>query len=48
MTHDGGRVEYETSPVYWGEQLDGQHSFYQLIHQGTRLIPATSLRSCTH
>ncbi len=37
---DGGRVSYETGPVYWGEPgTNGQHSFYQLIHQGTRLIP---------
>ena len=33
-------VDYETGPVYWGEPgTNGQHSFYQLIHQGTRLIP---------
>jgi glucose-6-phosphate isomerase len=38
---DGRRVDYDTSPVYWGEPgTNGQHSFYQLIHQGTRLIPA--------
>ena len=37
---DGGVVDYETSPIYWGEPgTNGQHSFYQLIHQGTRLIP---------
>jgi glucose-6-phosphate isomerase len=37
---DGRPVEYDTSPVYWGEPgTNGQHSFYQLIHQGTRLIP---------
>jgi len=37
---DGTRVDYQTSPVYWGEPgTNGQHSFYQLIHQGTRLIP---------
>ena len=36
----GERVDYETGPVYWGEPgTNGQHSFYQLIHQGTRLIP---------
>jgi glucose-6-phosphate isomerase len=36
----GARVDYETGPVYWGEPgTNGQHSFYQLIHQGTRLIP---------
>jgi glucose-6-phosphate isomerase len=37
---DGTRVAYETGPIYWGEPgTNGQHSFYQLIHQGTRLIP---------
>jgi glucose-6-phosphate isomerase len=37
---DGTRVEYETGAVHWGEPgTNGQHSFYQLIHQGTRLIP---------
>ncbi|HEY3713821.1 MAG TPA: glucose-6-phosphate isomerase [Jatrophihabitantaceae bacterium] len=41
VTLEGRRVEYDTSPVYWGEPgTNGQHSFYQLIHQGTRLIPA--------
>jgi glucose-6-phosphate isomerase len=41
VTLDGGRVDYETSPIYWGEPgTNGQHSFYQLIHQGTKLIPA--------
>ena len=40
VTLDGQRVDYDTSPVYWGEPgTNGQHSFYQLIHQGTRLIP---------
>jgi len=38
---DGERVDYATGPVYWGEPgTNGQHSFYQLIHQGTGLIPA--------
>ena len=37
---DGTEVTYATSPIYWGEPgTNGQHSFYQLIHQGTRLIP---------
>jgi len=37
---DGQRVQFETGPIYWGEPgTNGQHSFYQLIHQGTRLIP---------
>ncbi|HEX8751394.1 MAG TPA: glucose-6-phosphate isomerase [Nitrospira sp.] len=41
VTLDGTEVSYDTSPVYWGEPgTNGQHSFYQLIHQGTRLIPA--------
>ncbi len=40
VTLDGCLVDYDTSPVYWGEPgTNGQHSFYQLIHQGTRLIP---------
>jgi glucose-6-phosphate isomerase len=40
VTLDGQRVSYQTGPVYWGEPgTNGQHSFYQLIHQGTRLIP---------
>jgi glucose-6-phosphate isomerase len=40
VTLDGTRVETETGPIYWGEPgTNGQHSFYQLIHQGTRLIP---------
>jgi glucose-6-phosphate isomerase len=40
VTLDGKTVNYQTGPVYWGEPgTNGQHSFYQLIHQGTRLIP---------
>jgi len=40
VTVDGTPVDYETGPVYWGEPgTNGQHSFYQLIHQGTKLIP---------
>jgi len=40
VTLAGKKVNYQTSPVYWGEPgTNGQHSFYQLIHQGTRLIP---------
>ena len=40
VTLDGRTVNYDTSPIYWGEPgTNGQHSFYQLIHQGTRLIP---------
>jgi glucose-6-phosphate isomerase len=40
VTLDGDRITYDTSQIYWGEPgTNGQHSFYQLIHQGTRLIP---------
>jgi len=40
VTLDGRAVDYQTSQVYWGEPgTNGQHSFYQLIHQGTKLIP---------
>ena len=40
VTLDGRLVNYQTGPIYWGEPgTNGQHSFYQLIHQGTRLIP---------
>ncbi|WP_017462069.1 glucose-6-phosphate isomerase [Dyella ginsengisoli] len=40
VTLDGRRVDYATGAIYWGEPgTNGQHSFYQLIHQGTRLIP---------
>jgi glucose-6-phosphate isomerase len=40
VTRDGVRVDYDTGPIYWGAPgTNGQHSFYQLIHQGTRLIP---------
>ncbi len=40
VTLDGVEVTYQTGPIYWGEPgTNGQHSFYQLIHQGTKLIP---------
>jgi glucose-6-phosphate isomerase len=40
VTLNGDAVSYETGPIYWGEPgTNGQHSFYQLIHQGTRLVP---------
>jgi len=40
VTLAGKKVDYQTGPIYWGEPgTNGQHSFYQLIHQGTRLIP---------
>lgn len=41
VTLDGRRVDYDTGPIYWGEPgTNGQHSFFQLMHQGTRLIPS--------
>jgi len=44
---DGTRVGYQTGPVYWGEPgTNGQHSFYQLIHQGTQLIPCDFIGFC--
>jgi glucose-6-phosphate isomerase len=44
VTLDGKRVTYDTGPIYWGEPgTNGQHSFYQLIHQGTGLIPCDFL-----
>jgi len=40
VTQDGARLEYQTGSIYWGESgTNGQHSFYQMIHQGTKLIP---------
>jgi glucose-6-phosphate isomerase len=40
VTHAGAAVDYKTSPIYWGEPgTNGQHSFYQLLHQGTHLVP---------
>ena len=47
VTRDGVRVDYQTGPIYWGEPgTNGQHSFYQLIHQGTRLIPCDFIGFC--
>ncbi|HEY8884148.1 MAG TPA: glucose-6-phosphate isomerase, partial [Chloroflexota bacterium] len=47
VTVDGVPVDYETGPIYWGEPgTNGQHSFYQLIHQGTKLIPCDFLGFC--
>ena len=44
---DGRRVDYQTGPILWGEPgTDGQHSFYQLIHQGTKLIPCDLIGFC--
>ncbi|MEO5561619.1 MAG: glucose-6-phosphate isomerase [Dokdonella sp.] len=47
VTLDGAHVDYQTGPIYWGEPgTNGQHSFYQLIHQGTRLIPCDFIGFC--
>ena len=47
VTLDGEAVDYETGAVYWGEPgTNGQHSFYQLIHQGTKLIPCDLIGFC--
>lgn len=47
VTLAGKVVDYATGPVYWGEPgTNGQHSFYQLIHQGTRLVPCDFLGFC--
>jgi len=46
-TLDGTRVDYQTGPILWGEPgTNGQHSFYQLIHQGTKLIPCDFIAFC--
>ncbi len=47
VTLDGDHVDYQTGPVYWGEPgTNGQHSFYQLIHQGTKLVPCDFIGFC--
>ena len=47
ITLDGSQVDYQTSPIVWGEPgTNGQHSFYQLIHQGTRLVPCDFIGFC--
>jgi glucose-6-phosphate isomerase len=47
VTLDGAVVNYQTGPIYWGEPgTNGQHSFYQLIHQGTRLVPCDFIGFC--
>ena len=47
VTLDGTAVDYQTGPVFWGEPgTNGQHSFYQLIHQGTKLIPCDFIAFC--
>jgi glucose-6-phosphate isomerase len=44
VDRDGNKINYQTGPIIWGEPgTNGQHAFYQLIHQGTRLIPADFL-----
>ena len=41
ITRSGNKVGYNTGPIVWGEPgTNGQHAFYQLIHQGTRIVPA--------
>jgi glucose-6-phosphate isomerase len=47
VTLDGAQVDYATGPIYWGEPgTNGQHSFYQLIHQGTRIVPCDFIGFC--
>jgi glucose-6-phosphate isomerase len=47
VTVDGIAVDYQTGPIFWGEPgTNGQHSFYQLIHQGTKLIPCDFIGFC--
>jgi glucose-6-phosphate isomerase len=47
VTLEGERVDYDTSPIFWGEPgTNGQHSFYQLLHQGTRLVPCDFIGFC--
>jgi glucose-6-phosphate isomerase len=47
VTLAGARVEWSTSPIYWGKcGTNGQHSFYQLLHQGTRLVPCDFIGFC--
>jgi glucose-6-phosphate isomerase len=47
VTLDGVAVDYQTGPVFWGEPgTNGQHSFYQLIHQGTKLVPCDFIAFC--
>lgn len=47
VDREGRRIDYQTGPIIWGEPgTDGQHSFYQLIHQGTKLIPCDLIGFC--
>ena len=49
VTLDGARVDYQTGAIHWGEPgTNGQHSFYQLIHQGTRADPLRLHRLHAH
>ena len=48
ITRSGSKVDYATGPIVWGEPgTNGQHAFYQLIHQGTRVIPADFIAPVT-
>jgi len=48
ITKGGQRVDYQTGPIIWGAAgTNGQHSFYQLVHQGTKVIPADFIAPCT-
>lgn len=48
ITKGGQRVDYQTGPIIWGAAgTNGQHSFYQLVHQGTKIIPADFIAPCT-
>jgi glucose-6-phosphate isomerase len=47
VTLDGAPIDFQTGPIYWGEPgTNGQHSFYQLIHQGTKVIPCDFIGFC--
>ena len=47
VTLAGARVDYQTAPIYWGQRgTNGQHSFYQLVHQGTKLVPCDFIGFC--
>jgi glucose-6-phosphate isomerase len=47
VTRTGERIRYQTSPIFWGEPgTNGQHSFYQLLHQGTRHVPCDFIGFC--
>src|SRR5699024_7506593 len=49
VDRNGKRVNYQTGPIIWGEPgTNGQHAFYQLIHQGTKLIPSDFIAPAIH